>query len=335
MVYTGLQMNAWVYSYRGDIIENRHRVSLVVMRADRTIYAAAGDYTRFVPLRSSAKAFQAQALFQSGAFDKFKITAEELALACASHEGTPQHTEVAQGLLTKLGLTADQLACGTHLPINKSARLALEQTGESPTTLHNNCSGKHSGMLAVALALGANPQGYETPEHPVQALIFRIMRDLSGVADIPYGIDGCSVPAFSLPLDAAAWMFVQLAAPELAPAGYREGLETTFQAKRTHPNLVAGEGAIDTVLMQTIPGLAVKRGAEGYYGMALRESPHGPLGITLKVDDGNQQVREAFVVRLLEHLGVLREDVSLPWRRPVLTNHRGLETGHIEAVITP
>lgn len=328
-------MNAWVYSYRGEIIENRHQVSLVVMKADRTIYAAAGDYTRFVPLRSSAKAFQAQALFQSGAFDKFNISSEELALACASHEGTPRHTEVAQGLLSKLGLTADDLACGTHLPIDKNARQALEQTGASPSTLHNNCSGKHSGMLAVAQALGVSPKGYETPEHPVQELILRIMRDLSGVADIPYGIDGCSVPAFSLPLDDAAWMFVQLAVPELAPAVYQDGLENTFQAKRKHPELVAGEGAIDTVLMQTIPGLAVKRGAEGYYGVALRESPQGPLGIALKVDDGNQQVREVFVVRLLEHLGVLSTDLPLPWRRPALTNHRGLETGYIEAVITP
>jgi L-asparaginase II len=328
-------MNAWVYSYRGAIIENRHQVSLVVMTANRQILMSAGDDARLIPMRSSAKAFQAQALFQSGAFEQFQITAEELALACASHEGTTRHTQIALGLLERLNLSEADLACGVHPPINKAARQALEQRGEAPTALHNNCSGKHSGMLAVARALGVAPQGYERPEHPVQQLILRVIRELSGMAEVPYGIDGCSVPAFSLPLAAAAWLFLQLAVPELAPAAYRAGLETTFQAKRRHPDLVAGEGAIDTVLMQAVPGLAAKRGADGYYGMALRESPHGPLGIALKVDDGNQQAREAFVVRLLEHLGALSETPALLWRKPVLRNHRGLETGFIDAVISP
>lgn len=329
-----MQLNAWVYSYRGGVIENRHRVSLVVMNAKRQIIRSAGEHERLVPLRSSAKAFQAQALFRSGAGSRFAISDAELALACASHEGTPRHTAIAAGLLARLGFSDADLACGAHPPIDPAARQALEQAGQAPTALHNNCSGKHSAMLAVARALGASPQGYERPEHPVQQLIFEILRELSGRSEIPYGIDGCSVPAVSLPLAEAAWLFVQLAVPELAPPRYREGLARTFRAMRCYPELVAGEGAIDTVLMQTVPGLVAKRGADGYYGMALRDSPHGPLGIALKVDDGNQQARETFVVALLEHLGVLDTTTPLPWRRPPITNHRGLVTGHLEAVIT-
>ncbi len=325
-------MTAVIHSYRADVVENRHLVSLAIVNAQGRVIASAGEYQRYVPMRSSAKAFQAQALFQSGAFERFKVTTEELALACASHEATDKHTSVALGFLKKLGLEVSQLACGAHPPINKVARQVLEQAGENPSALHNNCSGKHSGMLAVSLALGADAAGYELPEHPVQQLIMRIMRDLSGLETIPYGIDGCSVPAFSLPLEAAAWLFSQLAAPDLAPPAYKDGLERTFQAKRQHPELVAGEGAIDTVLMRLVPGLAAKRGAEGYYGMALRESPYGPLGIALKVDDGNQQAREAFVVRLLEQLGVLSADAALPWRKPLITNVRGLTTGYMDAV---
>jgi L-asparaginase II len=324
-------MSSLTYAYRGGIIENRHHISIAVVDSSGKLVASSGNPQLLAHLRSSAKPFQAQALFQSGAAEKFGFTDKEIALACASHSGSAEHVVVAKGMLDKLGLDVFDLACGVHMPGDKLERVRLEKSGEKPTTLHNNCSGKHAGMLAVALTLNASAEGYEKPEHPVQQLNFQIMRDLSGEQEIPYGVDGCSVPVFILPLDKAAWMFAQLASPANAPEKYRDGLDKTFHAMKTYPEMVAGEGEIDTVLMQSIPDLACKQGADGYYGISLRETKYGPLGITLKVEDGSSAAREPVVVRTLELLGVLPEDNTLPWKRPIIRNHRKIETGYLES----
>lgn len=324
-------MSSHVYSYRGGLIENRHRISLAVVSPAGNLLAYAGNPELAAHMRSSAKPFQAQALYQTGASERFSVTAEELALTCASHDGTGRHVALVAGYLKKIGLGPEYLACGAHLPFNREARKALEQAGEKPTVLHNNCSGKHTGMLASALAMGAEPGGYEQPEHPEQQLNLQTLRDLSGIQKIPYGVDGCSVPTFVLPLAPAARMFALLAKPEAAPQKYRRGLEATFQAMRSHPDLVAGPGSIDTVLMEKVPGLAAKRGADGYYGIALRESKWGPIGVTLKVEDGDQTAREPAVIRLLELLGAVSKDEPLEWRDPPVRNVRGLEVGRLEA----
>lgn len=326
-------MSSYTYAYRGGIIENRHHISIAVVNSENKRLASSGNPELLAHLRSSAKPFQVQALFQCGADEKFGFTDKEIALACASHSGTPEHTNVAKGMLDKLGLGKSDLACGVHWPVSKEERLRLEHNNEEPSTLHNNCSGKHSGMLAVAQMLNAPTRGYEKPDHPVQQLNFQIMRDLSGVQEIPFGVDGCSVPVFVLPLDKAAWIFAQLANPESAPEKYREGLERAFQAMKTYPEMVAGEGEIDTVLMQQIPGLVCKQGADGYYGISLKETKYGPLSVVLKVEDGSTAAREPAVIRVLELLGVLPEDNALPWKRPILRNHRKIETGYLEAQI--
>ncbi|ADH64858.1 asparaginase [Allomeiothermus silvanus DSM 9946] len=324
-------MQPYVYAYRGPEIENRHRVSLAVVNREGKLLAAGGDPRLLAHMRSSAKPFQAQALFQTGAMRRFGFGSEELALAISSHDGTPRHTEIAARMLERIGLDPSYLACGVHAPFSRAARRELQDHQQKPTVLHNNCSGKHSGMLAAAVALGADPHGYELPQHPVQQLIFQTVRELSGVSEIPYGVDGCSVPTFALPLDRAAWMFTQLAEPALAPQPYREGLEAAYSAMRQHPDLIAGPESIDTVLMQLVPGLAAKRGADGYYGMALRETKWGPIGITLKVEDGSVMAREPAVVQLLELLGVLDPSTPLEWRRPVIKNVKGLEVGYYQA----
>jgi len=284
-------------------------------------------------MRSSAKPFQAQALFQTGAYQRFQITPAEIALTCASHDGMARHVEVVSDYLRKIGLGPEYLACGAHMPFDQASAKTLKERGEKPTVLHNNCSGKHTGMLAAALAMGADPAGYEQPEHPVQQLNLQTLRDLSGVQEIPYGVDGCSVPTFVLPLQRAAGLFAKLANPQAAPHKYRKGLEATFEAMRLHPDMVAGPKSIDTVLMEKIPGLVAKRGADGYYGMALRETRWGPVGIALKVEDGSNTAREPFIVRLLEELGVLSPEEPVEWRRPIITNVRKLEVGHLEARI--
>jgi len=324
-------MEAYTYVYRGGLIENRHKVSLAVVGPQGHLLAYSGNPYLTAHMRSSAKPFQALALYLSGALVRFGITPAEVALTCASHDGMEQHVAIAANYLHKIGLDTTYLACGAHPPFDPTSRKALQQAGLSPTVLHNNCSGKHIGMLAAARAMGVEPRGYEQPEHPVQQLNLQTMRDLSGQPHIPYGMDGCSVPTFVLPLASAARMFAVLADPKAAPIRYQEALEAVFRAMRQHPDLVAGPRSIDTVLMQTISHLLAKRGADGYYGMALRETRWGPIGIALKVESGSNEAREPMVIRLLEELGLLSPEVELEWRRPIVRNVRKLEVGHLEA----
>ncbi|MBO1438218.1 asparaginase [Meiothermus sp. CFH 77666] len=324
-------MTAYTYAYRGGLIENRHKVSIAIVDPSGQVLAYSGNPYLAAHMRSSAKPFQALALYLSGAIQRFGITPAEVALTCASHDGMEQHVAMAANYLHKLGLDASYLACGAHLPFDPASRKALQQSGQPATVLHNNCSGKHTGMLAAALALGADPRGYEQPDHPVQQLNLQTLRDLSGHQHIPYGVDGCSVPTFVLPLAPAARMFALLAAPEAAPPQYQEGLQAVFRAMQQHPDLVAGPQSIDTVLMQKLPQLVAKRGADGYYGMALRDTRWGSIGVALKVESGSNEAREPMVVRLLEELGVLSPEVALEWRRPLIRNVRKLEVGYLEA----
>jgi L-asparaginase II len=323
---------SFVYDYRGSSIENRHSVSVAIVNPDGKLIAHAGHPKLPAYLRSSAKPFQAQALFLSGAIKRFGISQKEIALAAASHEGSPDHTTTAQSILSKIGLEYTALACGVHAPANYISRKALEASGQKPNELHNNCSGKHSGMLVVAVALGTPTQGYEHLEHPVQQLNLQTIKDLSGLDDIPFGIDGCSVPNFMLPLDKAARMFALLADPKHAPTNYQDGLEATFQAMRAHPEMVAGEGEMDTVLMQHMPDVASKGGAEGYQGLALRSTAYGPLGIALKIEDGSSAARGPAVIRVLELLGQPITALE-KWKRPSIFNHRNIEVGYTQADI--
>jgi L-asparaginase II len=323
---------SFIYEYRGNIIENRHAVSVAVVNASGKLVAYAGNPGLQAHMRSSAKPFQTQALFLSGAVKHFGFTQKEIALASASHMGTPEHVEVAQGMLTKLGLSFENLACGIHAPADYESRKTLEASGQKPSTIHNNCSGKHSGMLSVALMLKAPLEGYEKLEHPVQQLNLQTIKDLSGIEDIPWGIDGCSVPTFVLPLENAARMFAFLAEPQKAPTTYQEGLEGTFQAIKAFPIMVAGHEELDTVLIQGLSEAVSKGGAEGYEGVALRDTPYGPLGVVFKVEDGNSVVRGTAVVKVLELLG--QDTTALEkWRHPIIYNHRKIETGYITADI--
>jgi L-asparaginase II len=201
-----------VLVYRGDLVENRHRVSLALY-GEEGLLAYGGNPTLVGYMRSSAKPFQALALFLSGAVERFGLGEEEIALATASHDGTPRHVEVAARFLEKLGLGPGHLACGVHPPFSREAREALQKAGKSPTPLHHNCSGKHAGMLAAALALGAPVEGYERPEHPVQRLNCKTLAELSGAEPL-WATDGCSVPTFALPLARAARAFYLLAQPD-------------------------------------------------------------------------------------------------------------------------
>jgi len=301
---------------RGSLTESRHRGHIVVVDPDGNIIASLGAPENVTYLRSSAKPFQAIPLLTSGAADRFGFTDREVALACGSHNGEPIHTELAASMLRKIGLGPEALHCGAHEPYGTEAALELRKRGEQPNALHNNCSGKHAGMLAVAVHLGASIDNYESPENPVQKLIADVVSQFSGVAvtDMAVGVDGCAVPAFGITVKAMALAYARLISP---PASFdkktRDACERIVRVMSTYPELIGGTSdRLDTELMRAAPGrLVSKVGADGVYTAGIEPSeewPHG-LGIAIKIEDGDdKRARAPVVIESMRQLGVLRDE---------------------------
>jgi L-asparaginase II len=301
---------------RGSITESRHRGHIVVVDPEGNIVASLGAPENVTYLRSSAKPLQAMPLLITGAADHFGFTDREVAIACGSHNGEPIHTELVESMLKKIGLGPEALHCGAHEPYGAEAALALRNRGEQPNALHNNCSGKHAGMLAVALHTGASIDNYESPENPVQKMIADIVSQFSGVTvtDMAVGIDGCAVPVFGITVKAMALAYARLISP---PANFdksiRNACERIVRVMDAYPELIGGTSdRLDTELMRAAPQrLVSKVGAEGVYTAGIRPSeewPHG-LGIALKIEDGDdKRARPTVVVESLRQLGVLRDE---------------------------
>jgi len=329
-------MTSCVEVLRGDHVESRHEVSVAVVRADGLLVASSGDPDRPAFLRSCAKPFQAVPLVTSGAAEAFGFATAQLALACASHNGEARHVEVARGMLAAAGATEQDLVCGPHSSLSEEVARAMASRGERPTRAHNNCSGKHAGMIAVAKHRDWGAAGYHHPDHQVQQACLGELARWAGtaVADIPFGIDGCGVPSFVLPLRAAALAFARLGASDRAADGAvpdeaRQAGAALFAAMRAEPFLVAGTGRLDTELsVETGGRIVAKIGAEGVYCAAI---PDLNLGLALKVEDGALRALGPAL------LGVL--DVVAPGvvprleahRRPAIGNTLGETVGWIEA----
>jgi L-asparaginase II len=284
---------------RGNWVENRHRGAYVVVDADGAIIASGGDIERPIFPRSAIKSMQALPIFARQAEGKFHHTEEELALACASHHGEDVHVATANGLLTRIGLSAADLECGAHAPTNAAAREALRAAGTEPSPLHNNCSGKHSGMLSVAVAMGVPTAGYIGREHAVQKVVRAAVEAVIGesLTEGKCGTDGCSIPTFAAPLRAFAYGFARMSTGKGLPADLAAAAQRLFDAATTHPHLVAGTGHPDTLLMQAFKGrLMQKGGAEGVQCGAIRDKG---WGYALKCDDGNMAASHAMLAGVL------------------------------------
>jgi L-asparaginase II len=299
----------------------------------RLASAGANGTTSF---RSAAKPFQLLPLVERGHADRLGLAPEDLALMAASHSGSEYHVARAAALLGRLGLDPSHLECGLHDPFD-AAMLARIQRGEVERgPLHHNCSGKHAGMLALALAEGWPTRGYIEPAHPVQRLMLRTLAEVSGLdpAAIATGIDGCGVVAFGLPLTAMARAYAALAAADRAGSPRERALARIRDAMMTHPVATAGAGRFSTELMEAAPGSIVSKvGAEGLECMAL---PERGLGVAVKCADGASRAVPPAVLALLEHLGALPPaaiERLAKWRRPVVLNHARREAGHLEAVL--
>lgn len=321
---------------RGTTVESRHRGSVVVSDAAGAAVLSVGDIEAPVFPRSAVKVFQAIALVESGAADRFGFGDRELALACASHSGEPGHVGLVADMLGRAGLHADDLECGCHWPFQQGVTLALARSGMTPGALHNNCSGKHSGFLCTAVHLGEPTKDYVREAHPVQARARAVIEDLTrtrlGVGH--GGVDGCSIPTYAAPLKGFAAGFARLAAgtgaaPERIAAGRR-----LMAACMAEPWYMAGTDRACVRLMAAAPGrVFAKTGAEGVFCGAV---PELGLGFALKIDDGATRASEAAVAATLawifrEHDTALADVFAAQGRR-TLRNWRKTEVGDIRAI---
>jgi len=317
---------------RGGNVESAHHGSVAVFDGDGKPVWELGDTARPVFPRSAVKAIQALPFVESGAADAYGFGEKELALACSSHSGEAAHAELAAAMLEKAGLDASALECGAHWPMNQAATVALARSGASPSALHNNCSGKHSGFLCTCAHAGMNHHGYVKADHALQDMVRGALEDVTGAAhgEENRGTDGCSIPTYAVPLRNLARAFARMATgrgfgPQRAGAARR-----LLAACMAEPFLVSGTGRADVALMGAAPGrIFVKTGAEGVYCAAL---PELGLGIALKCDDGAGRAAEAMIAAVLAKL--LAKDEVLAARlaeqaNPVLKNWNGIEVASL------
>lgn len=315
--------------FRGTRVESAHRGAAVVCDADGAVVFALGDAERPVFPRSAVKAIQALPLVESGAADALGFGARELALACASHAGEPEHVALARDMLRRAGLTQAALECGAHWP-SGAAGFALARGGGGASQIHNNCSGKHAGFLCTCAHAGLDPRNYVAAGHPAQQAVREALESVTGAPHDPaaMGIDGCSIPTYAVPLRSLALGFARMAtglglSPHRAAAARR-----LLHACIAQLWFVAGTGRADTALMEAGAGrIFTKTGAEGVYCAAI---PELGCGIAVKCDDGAGRAAEVVVAAVLARL--MRDDGEIAAKlqalaAPALRNCNGIEVG--------
>lgn len=319
---------------RGTWVENRHRGAFVVSDADGNIIASAGDIARPVFPRSSLKSIQALAIFTSGAADRFALTDREIALACASHHGEDVHVTGVTSFLHHIELEPTDLECGAHQPSNAVAREALRAAGRNPSPLHNNCSGKHSGMLSVAEALGVATAGYVERDHAVQKEVRRVIELVvdEELSVDRCGVDGCSIPTWAASLSGFARGFARMATGRGLPEDIAAAATRIFNAATSNPLLVAGTGHFDTLVMEAFGGrLMQKGGAEGVQCGAIRDKG---WGYALKCDDGNMAASVTMIAEVLSALASPTDEqrsVLSKFSTQIIHNVRNFDVGEMRA----
>lgn len=327
--------------WRGNTVESVHCGHIVAVNGDGETICALGDAEILTFMRSAAKPFQSMPLVTTGAADRFGFLEKELALACASHSGEPIHAATAARMLEKIGLSESDLHCGAQEPYNvEIARMMIRQ-GTAPTQLHNNCSGKHAGLLASAIQINAPIETYEKLENPLQQLILENISRFSDVrADqIRIGTDGCGAPNFALPLNAIALMFARMVLP---PASFddetREACRRLITAMKRFPEMVGGElmPRLDTEIMRASNGAIISKiGADGVYCAAVLPSPEWKrgLGIALKIADGEERrARPVIALEIFRQLGIFdarRHESLAPYVNVEILSRRFEKVGQV------
>lgn len=285
---------------RNNWVESRHHVHAMVMRADRSILDSWGEKSRPTFPRSAVKLIQAIPLVTTGAAASRALTTKQLAIACASHNGEEGHVQLVKSWLDDLGLGEMDLFCGPHRPYYEPAAQAIERAGSAPCRWHNNCSGKHSGMLTLAQTQGWICEGYQKIDHPVQQAYLSALKVLTANSTTgdQFGIDGCGVPTFASPLDDLGHAAAQIADPAALPSATAEAVKILREAAMAEPWYVAGTGRFDTEVMSASDQrIFAKIGAEGVVLVAL---PSEKLGIIVKSEDGAERAAQTAAAWLIQ-----------------------------------
>ena len=315
--------------WRGPLAESLHMGHAVICDETGQVVEAWGDPKAAILPRSSAKMLQALPLIESGAAKVRGLTSEQLALACASHNGAAIHTQRVNQWIADLGLTDDDFRCGAHLPFGKEEGEAMIRSGAAPCQVHNNCSGKHAGFLTLTQYMGWGPE-YVEPDHPLQKAALQAFEEVTGEASPGFGIDGCSAPNFATTMHGMARAMARFASAKEGGDARQTAAVQLWQAMVKHPELVAGETRACTELMRACrEPVALKTGAEGFFIAII---PGRKLGVAVKAADGATRAAECTIAALLVRLGVLEKDH--PATRKVMNapikNWRGIETGMIK-----
>lgn len=337
-----------VVTYRGDIVENRHTVHAAVIDANGNMLYTVGDPSRVTLIRSAAKPAQALAILETGAFERFDLDDADLALMCASHSSEDRHIARARSMLAKVQVKETDLRCGGHVAISDAVNKVWIKADYTPTSICNNCSGKHVGMIAGAHCLGADVSDYHIPEKPMQLSVKRIIEDLTHLKEdeIKWAIDGCNLPAPAIPLYSLAQIYGTLAAAadlhaEDGSLQRTQNLARIYRAMKEYPELVGGKGRFCTRLITAFQGdLVGKLGAEGCYGIGILSTEQTrklgtetAVGIAIKIEDGSIPILYSAVMGILEQVGIgtpeVREELA-DFRHPKLMNTAGVEVGHVD-----
>ena len=311
---------------RGEAVESLYRGHVAVVDASGRTVAAFGDPDATAPLRSCAKPLQALP-FVGRAMDAVAATEAELALACASHNGEDEHVAAARGLLARAGVSESELECGPQLPSDEATARRLLASGRVPLAVHNNCSGKHAAMLATCVVEGWPRAGYIARDHPMQQAVTATLGGHLGL-DLdaaPWGIDGCGLPTFGVPLSALARAFA-------AAQGGDGGFRRCQDAMAAHPFLVAGTGRFDTALLDCCgTTITAKIGGAALWVAVLRDVG---TAVAVKLEAGAGEAIPPVAIALLRRLGALPDPLPGPLHHhaePVLRNWAGTAVGRIEA----
>jgi L-asparaginase II len=327
---------------RSGVVESWHQGAVAVCHDGEPVLAL-GDVDLPVYCRSAMKPLQALPFLERGLADRVGQPAAELAVQCASHDGTPAHVAAVRSFLARGGFDEDQLGCGAHAPLDPDARRQLLLDREEPRKVHNNCSGKHTGFLHLARDCGDDLDGYLDPACRSQQEINAVVAAMAGVdGPVPVGVDGCLAPCFLLPLAALARAFARIANPERLPPARAAACRRIVAAAGQHPDLVAGPRTFTTALLRELRGRAFcKNGAEGVYAVALAPDPArkrlpGGIGIAVKVRDGDARGYQPVVVDLLARLGAFGAHVPpglAGFHRLPVHNTQHLQVGEVASAI--
>ncbi|MES2759092.1 MAG: asparaginase [Pseudomonadota bacterium] len=324
------------YAATGYVAENVHLGSVAVVDTAGKLLWSAGDPDFPTFTRSALKPFQALPFLLADGAARFALTSAELALLCASHSAEPKHTGTVESILAKIGLDHSHLECGCHAPLYYDSVNLPVPAGQQWTSLHHNCSGKHSGFLAWCRLHGQPTARYVDPSHPLQQAIRATLADIVQLdaAAMPSGLDGCSAPNYALPLSRLAHLYARLAQGAADP---RVGapMGDLFDAMTGHPDLVSGEARSDLAYMRAGGGDWVSKvGADAVQTIGIRSAG---IGIAIKIADGATRSLQAATYSVLDQLGLLdgrRRELLDPYRQPELKNVRGSTVGHIRSVFT-